>query len=200
MAWADSNTIRIGGYVAVALLMLVARGREQRRAGGSDGVWPAFWTLTCAFLTAMAVGRAVEAGDLLSSLGRSAADDSGWYESRRPVQAAIVGVVGLLWLVIVTVALWRTPERRRRYLPVGLMVVTLAAFAAVRTISLHQLDSVLYRTDVAGVRVATFVELTLLALTGLATLWCPLARDRSGDADSRAGTEPLDGLREPVAE
>jgi hypothetical protein len=185
MTWPDSNVIRIGGYVLVALLMLVARRREHRRVGTADGVWPTFWIATCAFVLAMAVGRAVEAGDLVSSLGRSAADDGGWYESRRPIQATVVGVVGVSWFVVVAVALWRTPERRRRYLPVGLMVATLAAFAAVRIVSLHQVDSLLYRTDVEGVRVATFVELTLLALTGLATLWCPAARDRSDDADRR---------------
>jgi hypothetical protein len=88
------------------------------------------------------------------------------------------------WLIVVTVALWRTPERRRRYLPVGLMIVTLAAFAAVRAISLHQIDSLLYRTHVGGVRVATIIDLTLLVLTGLATMWRPpMAVDRSDQID-----------------
>lgn len=180
MVWADSNAIRISGYVLVAVLVLVARRREDRRVRGADGVWPAFWTVTCLFLLAMALGRAVEAGDLISTLGRSAADDGGWYGSRRPVQAAILIGVGALWFVAVTVALWRTPERRRRYLPVGLMVVTLAAFAAGRLVSLHQVDSLLYRTNVVGVRVSTVAELTLLSLTGLATLWCPPAREHRG--------------------
>jgi hypothetical protein len=176
MAWPDSNTIRVAGYVVVTLLMLIARRRERRRVGDADGVWPAFWILTGAFLLAMAVGRAVDAGDLVSSLGRSAAEERGWYTSRRPVQAAVVGSVGAVWFVVVAVALWRTPERRRRYLPVGLMVVTLAAFAAVRVVSLHQVDSLLYRTEVAGVRFATLTELVLLGLAALATLWCPAAR------------------------
>jgi hypothetical protein len=185
MAWPDSNTIRIVGYVLVALSMLAARRREHRRVGDADGVWPAFWIVTCVFVFAMALGRAVEAGDLLSALGRSAAEERGWYSSRRPVQAAVVGTVGGVWFAVVTVALWRTPERRRRYLPVGLMVVTLAAFAAARVVSLHQVDTLLYRTNVGGVRVATLVELTLLVLTGMATLWCPAPRDRSDDADGR---------------
>lgn len=184
MGWPDSNSVRVAGYVVVAMLMLVARTRERRRVGDDNGVWPAFWIVTCAFLLAMAVGRAVDAGDLVSSLGRSAAEERGWYTSRRPVQAAVVGGVGLVWLVVVSVALWRTPERRRRYLPVGLMVVTLAAFAAVRVVSLHQVDSLLYRTHVAGVRIATLAELVLLAVTALATLWCPPAR---GDSDADDG-------------
>ncbi|MAT06099.1 MAG: hypothetical protein CL424_13755 [Acidimicrobiaceae bacterium] len=176
MDWSASNVVRIVGYLLVAVAMMAARRREARRVGDAEGVWPGFWTATAVFVMAMAVGRALEAGDVVSSLGRSAAGESGWYDSRRPVQAAVVGIVGGAWFVVVAVALWRTPERRRRYLPVGLMVVTLAAFAAVRVISLHQIDSVLYRTDVGGVRVATLVELVLLALTGLATWWCPPAR------------------------
>ena len=172
--------IRIYGYVVVALLMLAARRRERRRVGIVDGVWPAFWIVTCVFLLAMAVGRAVEAGNLLSSFGRSAADEGGLYASRRSVQAAVVETVGGVWIVVVAVALWRTPEGRRRYLPVALIVVTLAAFAAVRVVSLHQVDSVLYRTHVMGVRVATLVELTLLGVAALVTLWCPLPRPEGG--------------------
>jgi hypothetical protein len=179
MTWPDSNDIRVVGYVAVALLMLLARRRERRTPGDATGVWPTFWVVTCMFLLAMAVGRVVEAGDLLSSFGRSTAEERGWYTSRRPVQAAVVGTVSMLWFVIVAVALWRTPERRRRYLPAGLMVVTLAAFAGARIVSLHQVDSALYRTHVVGVRVATLTELGLLGLTGLAALWRPRADRRS---------------------
>lgn len=174
--WADSNAIRVLGYVTVGALMLLAYRNERRRAGELDEVWPGFWALTGVFVLAMAAARAVEAGDLVSSLGRDAAGS--WYESRRPIQAAVVGVVGVIWFVIVAVSLWRTPERRRRYLPVGLLVVTLAGFAAVRVISLHQIDSILYRTHIGGVRVSTFVELTLLLLTGLAT--APFLSERVG--------------------
>jgi hypothetical protein len=182
MAWPDSNSIRIAGYVVVALLMLVARRRERRRVGVADGVWPAFWIMTCGLVVAMAVGRAMEAGDLLSSIGRSFADEGGWYGSRRPVQAVVIGTVGAVWIVVVSFALWRAPERRSRYLPVGVMVVTLAAFAAVQIVSLHQAEVVLYRTHVLGVRVGTLVELVLLGLTGLATLWHPPVRSDGGDA------------------
>lgn len=183
MAALDSNSIRVAGYVAVALLMLAARARERRRVGRADGVWPIFWVVTCVFLLAMGLGRAIEAGDLLSSIGREAAEGRGWYTSRRPVQAAVIGGVGVAWFVVVIVALWRTPERRRRYLPVGIAVVTLAAFAAVRVVSLHPIDSLLYRTDISGVRVATLTELSLLLAAALATLWCPPAR---GEPDHRA--------------
>jgi hypothetical protein len=181
VVWPDSDTIRTYGYVVVALLMLLARRRERMRVGEAEGVWPAFWIVTCVFLLAMALGRAVAAGDLLTSLGRRAAEEGEWYASRRHVQAAVVGSVGAVWAVVVAGALWRTPERRRRYLPVGLTVITLAAFAAARIVSLHPVDTVLYRSHVAGVRVATLVELALLGLTGLATLWCPPVRLREQD-------------------
>lgn len=178
----DSNTVRILGYVVVAVLLVLAHRREAARVGRRDGVWPAFWVWTCVFVLAMALGRAVEAGDVLASVGRQAARDRDWYESRRPLQAAVVGGVGSLWFVVVGLALWRTPERRRRYLPVGVMVLTLAAFAAVRVVSLHQVDALLHRTHVGGVRLGTIAEVTLLALTGVATFWTPPGIRRSADA------------------
>jgi len=186
----NSNEARILGYVGLVGLALIARMRERRRAPGADGVWPPFWWWTAAFLAAMAVGRAGEIGGLIGELGREQANDSGWYESRRPLQAAVVGGLGFVWFSVVAVALWRTPERRRRYLPVGVMVVTIAAFAAVRIVSLHQVDALLYRRHVGPVRVSTMVEWCLLACTALATCWIPLERS--------AGRKALDDRRVPA--
>jgi hypothetical protein len=159
-------------------MMLVARRRERRLIGDEDGLWPPFWIATCGLLLAMALGRAFEAGGLVATFGRRAAEGGDWYASRRPIQAVVIVGLVAAWCVVVIVALWRTPERRRRYLPVGLASLTLVAFAGVRVVSLHQVDSLVYRTDLAGVRVGTITEIALLVVTGLATRWCPPAARR----------------------
>jgi hypothetical protein len=103
----------------------------------------------------------------------------------------VVGLVGAGWFVAVSVACLRTPERRRRYLPMGLAVVTLAAFVAIRLVSLHQVDSVLYRRHIEGVRVGTLIELSLLLLTSVVTCWVPgPTSGRSRDARSETERPP----------
>lgn len=180
----SSHWLRVIGYVVLVGLTFVARRRERSRASEVDGVWPPFWLLTAGFLAVMAIGRAGDIGSLLSDLGRGRAVDSGWYETRRPLQAAVVAGLGIGWFVTVSVACWRTPERRRRYLPMGLVVITLAAFAAIRVVSLHQVDALLHRREIADVWVGTIIEMTLLIAAGFTTLWVPADRaavtDRSG--------------------
>ena len=169
---ADSNWVRIGGYIVVAGLALIARRREGRRVVVGDH-WPPFWLWTAGLLVVMAIGRVGGVGDVIAEVGRSEARNSGWYGDRRPLQAAAVIVMGCAWLVAVTLACWRTPERRRRYLPFGLVIVTIGAFAAIRMVSLHQVDAVLYRRHIGDVRIGTVVEVTLLVLAGAMTWWVP---------------------------
>lgn len=169
----NSHWLRVIGYVVLVVLCLVARWREQGRADEGDGVWRPFWLVTAGFLAAMAIARAGDIGHLLSDLGRGQAGGGGWYDIRRPIQGAVLAALGAAWLISVALALLQTWERLRRYLPMGMMVATLAAYAAVRLVSLHQVDVLLYRRDIAGVRVGILIEAALLVVTGLITLWVP---------------------------
>ncbi|MGH9133653.1 MAG: hypothetical protein ACRDZZ_06930 [Ilumatobacteraceae bacterium] len=192
--WADSNWLRVLGYGIAAAASLHAGLRERRRQSLAPGrdLWPAFWYLTAALLAVMAVGRAADIGGLVSEFGRREARAEGWYEVRREYQAAAVASVTAVWLIAVVVAIWRVPERRRRYLPVALVMFTLVCFAGVRIISLHHVDTLLYRRGVGGVRFVAIVELTGIALAILATYWYPFARngvsrlDRPGPVAERA--------------
>lgn len=177
----NSHWVRVIGYLLLVVLCLVARWREQGRADETDGVWPPFWLVTAGFLAAMAIGRAGDIGTLVGDLGRDQAGDAGWYEIRRPVQAVGVAVLGAAWFVMVAAACLQSFLRRRRYLPMSLMIMTIAAYAALRIVSLHHVDVLLYRRDIAGARIATVVEIALLVLTALATLWVPYGSyDESG--------------------
>jgi hypothetical protein len=175
---ADSNWLRVFGYGAATAAALHAGSRERRRwpHGAGRDIWPTFWFLTAGLLAVMALGRAADVGGLVSEFGRREAREEGWYELRREYQAAAVASVGAIWLVAVVVAVWRVPERRRRYLPVALVVFSLICFAGIRVISLHQVDTVLYNHPIRGVRIVAFVELTGIALAVLATYWYPFAR------------------------
>ncbi len=173
----DSGRTRVVAYLVAAALSLVWYRRERRaieRAGlgghAPTDWWPTYWLLTALVLATMGVGRAGALGDAFAELGREQARSSGWYERRRGVQVAAVVTVTIGWVIGVLVAIWRVPPRRRRYLPNVVAISSVAAFAAVRLISLHHIDTVLYRRDLGGIRIVAIAELFLLAMAAATIL------------------------------
>jgi hypothetical protein len=169
--WLDSDGLRVAGYFAVALAALWAGRRERRGAKSNPNLWPAFWFLTAALFALMAIGRVVDFGGLATKLGRTEAREHGWYFQRQHVQKIIVASLAGLWFIFVAVALWRVWDRRRRYLPMAVITVSLMCYAAVRVVSLHQIDTVLYRRSIAGARIDAAVELLGLAVAFAATFF-----------------------------
>jgi hypothetical protein len=183
----NANGLRVALYGVAALVALVAWWREWRPVGPSDrraDWWPAFWLMTAAVLGAMALGRVLDL-DAITSLARNEAIVDGWYENRRRLQVVVVGGVGAFWGISVLAALWRVPERRRRYLPTAIVVFSLLCYAAVRLVSLHHVDALLYRRGVRGVRFGALVEIAMI----LAAIALPLLVTR-GQARSRAVAAP----------
>jgi hypothetical protein len=162
--WLGSNWIRVTVYLCAAVAAAAAGWRERHWVRTDRDLWPAFWFGTAALLLVMAVGRATDAGGWVSALGRSFAQSEGWYRHRRRLQVAAVGSVGLVWLGIVGVSLWRVPARRRRYLPAVVAVVSLLCFVGLRLVSLHQIDGLLERRHVDGVKVGAILELAAVLL------------------------------------
>jgi hypothetical protein len=72
---------------------------------------------------------------------------------------------------VVVVALWRVPERRRRYLPMAIVSFSLMCYAGIRVVSLHQVDTVLYRRHIAGAKVGSVVEILGIATAIVVTSW-----------------------------
>jgi len=184
----DSGNLRIGLYVVVACGALWWGVRERRRMKiERHDWWPTYWYTSAVLLATMAVGRAGSIGDLIGEAGRDQALDGGWYDTRRAIQSGVVLAVAIVWAIGVVVAIWRVPPRRRRYLPHALTVSALFAFAAIRIVSLHHIDSLLYRRDIADVRIVTWIEVSLLVATVIAAVvWAripPLSSDTSPDAD-----------------
>ena len=152
-------------------------------------LFPAFWLFQAVLLLAMGAALASDAAEAITDLGRERARADSWYLNRRTLQVPIVAAVGVVWLTSTFIAVWRIPPRRRRYLPSVIVVGALVSFAAIRAVSLHQIDSVLYRTDLAGVRIVAILETALLiAVTAAAAASVPRAisasRSPPGESDS----------------
>lgn len=161
----NSNELRILFYLGAAVACWVAGRRERAFLPGSGlDLWPTFWSLSALLLVAMALGRATDLAGYLTQVGRKEALDSGWYDARRPIQAALVGTVSIGWFISVMTAIWRVPERRRRYLPEAICIFSLICFAAVRMVSFHYADAILYNNPILGVRIGSIIELTFAGL------------------------------------
>ena len=152
-----------------------------------------FWFATGGLLMVMATGRASNVSDFLTDIGRQQARSGGWYEVRRWLQAWVIGAVAGIWAVTVAVAVWRVPERRRRYLPTAIVVFTLVCFAGIRLISLHQVDALLNNRDVRGVTIGSIVEVAILLLVKIVSVW------RLRGANSRPPDGPAGAHLEPDA-
>ena len=176
----ESATARGIGYLVLAVLALVLLGRERSVARPGQSLWPTFWLISAALLITMGIAQATSLGDFVTELGRERARNSGWYGDRRPLQAAVVGVVSAFWLIAVVGSVVFVPPRRRRYLPSVLAQLTLMCFAAVRMVSFHYVDAVLYRRDIGGVRVAWLTEWVLLVANAIVIGW----RLRSSPSES----------------
>ena len=182
----NSNGVRVFAYALVAAVCLLAYVRErQMRRRAPSHLWPVFWLLTAALLLAMGIARLTELSSLVAEAGRSEARETGWYEARRPVQATAVGALATAWLVMVFLVIWRVPQRRRRYVPTALAVLTLVCFAGIRAISLHHVDTLLYNRPLHGVRLAGALELCGLGLTLTAIAVSVTVRRALGGRDAR---------------
>jgi hypothetical protein len=168
--WLDSNWFRVAGYLAAAGVTVLAGCREVRSARAKPRVWPTFWFLNGGLLLMAAIGLTGDLGHWIADLGRHIAVSEGWYAERRKPQTVAVASVAAIWLGSVVVALRRAPGRWRRYLPTAIAVFTLLCFAGIRLISLHQVDSLLYHRDLAGVQVDAVLELAGLLVAIVVTV------------------------------
>lgn len=186
----DSSALRVATYGVVALLAAWWGVRERRwiTAHGVDW-WPFYWFLSAILLAVMGVGRAGALGDLVSEFGREQARSEGWYDTRRTFQTIVVVAVAAVWMIGVAVAVLRVPPRRRRYLAHIVVFSAIIAFAAIRLVSLHQVDAVLYRRDIGGVRIVSILELVMLIA---ATVVMITTARFSPDANPTESPEPDD--------
>lgn len=188
----DADWFRSSAYLGLTLATVAAWRFESNRSirlqlRDRVQLWPLFWLLVGLVYVSMACAISADLVSTVGGVGRRIARAEEWYESRRPVQVAAVSAVGFAWLSVVVVGIWRVPQRRRRYLPSALLCASLVCFAAIRVVSLHHIDTVVARTDVADVPVGTVIELSGIVL---ALLLVFVATRRSlTESDGPVGTD-----------
>lgn len=180
----DSSVLRATGYLVVAVLAAVAAfvGRSSREQAHSR-LWRFSLLLASVLSLFLAVASYGDLSDVLTGFGRDRAQSAGWYDTRRGVQAAVVVGLFALWCVSVLVSIYAVPSRRRNYLPAVIGLFTLWGFVAVRLVSYHDVDTLLYSRHLGGARIVAVVEVSLLAATAAAFVF---GLTRSSERTTRA--------------
>jgi hypothetical protein len=124
----------------------------------------------------LGIGRATSLGRWITGIGRSEARAEGWYGRRRRYQALAIGLIGITGFGLPVVSLWRARSRRLHYIIAVALEIGLVCFVGARLISLHQVDSVLYRRRFHGAQVGTVIEQLLLGLCVAVAAWIGWAR------------------------
>ncbi len=169
------GTIGIGqvmGYGMVAILATIAAFAEGAAPEQAHGrLWRFSLLLAAILLLVLAVASYGDLSDVLTGFGRKQAYRAGWYDTRRGLQAGVVIALFATWCVSVLVSIYAVPSRRRSFLPAVIGLFTIWGFVAVRLVSYHDIDAVLYRRHLAGARMVAFGEVGLLVATAAAFVY-----------------------------
>jgi hypothetical protein len=99
-----------------------------------------FWLLTTVVMISLGINKQLDLQSWLTEIGRDLADEQGWYDHRRGVQALFVlgiGVGGVVGTASLAVLLRRTIQRVRGAF---LGLCFLGIFIIVRAASFHHID------------------------------------------------------------
>ena len=166
----ESHAIRTAIYAAAALACLHA-GRTHVQAAGH---WPrklatpaSFWLSLSAVLFVLSLAKLFALQHLVGAYVRDVARDDGFYDVRRAYQRfAIYVVIGICVVTFIGgLCLW---ARRWFVLAVPLgVIVMLLGFVTIRAISLHDVDTLLYRSHFLGAHVGALIEVVLTTSTAV---------------------------------
>lgn len=167
--------------------------RAARRSAFASAKVRYFWMGLFALMVALGINKQLDLQTAFTFIGKSIAKSEGWYERRRPVQAAFVCLIAVGGIVF-TAALCRyyRNEFRRLWLPlVGLGF--LLTFIVVRAASFHHVD-VFLNHGPGGVRMNWILE-----LGGIAMIAYPAWRTAQASSDTSFVWVSGGGARGPGA-
>lgn len=171
----NGNGLRVAAYLVAAALAFLAVSREARTSDRSRRL-AACWLILGLTMVGLGLARVIDFGPWLTGFGRHQARIEGWYDDRREVQYWTVwGVVAATALASLLVLL-AAPRETRPALPASLCLLALGGFVAVRAISFHNVDAVLYRYHYRGLLLNTACELGLVLLFAICVAGGPHLR------------------------
>lgn len=124
-----------------------------------------FWLSIGMALLAVALAKPFDLPLLVTAAGRCVALAEGWYDARRPIQAALVVAVGAAVLILGLAAVGMLHRSLSRVWPALLGLALLASYVGIRVIDLHRIDA-LMQARIGPMPVSWLAEYSGLALIG----------------------------------
>jgi len=155
-------------YLIALGLCLYAARRAHALAGTSVNrkLDARFWLLMAIGLGLLAIWKAINVESILQDAARLEATEGAWYEGRRGLQTMIasMGLIGGFALAIGHFIWFR--QRQPLVRLASLLMVALVGFIAIRTISLHIVDRMIY-DPIGPIRLNWIIEPGLLIGIGV---------------------------------
>ncbi len=150
-------------YLAV-VWRCVVKAMESKKHGGNHQ----FWLYLAAFLLFLGLNKQLDLQSWLTEVMRDLSIAHGWYDHRRPVQFAFIGLLGVGMLVILfSVRLFLANSWRRNKI-CWLGIVLLCTFIVMRAASFHHFD-ILINHDILGLKINVLLEIGAISLIILGT-------------------------------
>jgi hypothetical protein len=175
VAFSNSNSLRVACYAIAAACCAAAFLGERSGARFAARAWLS----GAVILVVLAIGRDLEFGPWLTQRGREIAYAHGWYPDRRPFQRrADVALLAVGVVAVGVAAAWHS--RLRGYAPGLVLMISLVVYSAVRTVSYHDVDQLLYNHPWHGIRLNSILEASLtLSLAAVALRAAVRSRGRA---------------------
>ena len=166
----------VAAYAVAAILC----GRAALEERGCSREKFVFWTALAGIMGVLAINKQLDLQTWLTFTMKRVAQAQGWYEERRVVQLVFIlliagaGAYGFRRAYLLV-----RGHARELWLGLAGLFLTVG-FVVIRAASFHHIDYFL-KTDLAGIRMNWVLELSAIAVVGLAA-WRALRRDGRGTA------------------
>lgn len=156
--------------VLAYLICTVLSAQVWRRLKGRRG--RSFWGVMAVVMLLLAINKQLDLQSAMTATGRCLALAQGWYETRRPVQVAVIVamLIAMPLALLIGMRLMRGQLRSNGVALLGLAV--LCSFVAIRAVGFHRMDALIGHREF-GISTNFLLEnagLLLIALNAVARL------------------------------
>jgi len=159
--------ITVAYFVACWLCLSAGRCNSATAHHGGSQAWR-LWFVFAGMMFLLGINKQLDLQSLLTQVGREIARHDGWYQRRRSVQAAFIGVCSIFGLLSSAAGLVLLRRHWQQFGVAYLGVVCLITFVVIRAASLHHVDTLLFGLPLLGNWMNFGLELggTLLVVLG----------------------------------
>lgn len=154
--WQGWSTTVLYVFVAIVALMTARHAKFPEESHSRER---AFWLTLATVLGLLAINKQLDLQSALTEAGRCAAHAQGWYDQRRSVQIAFLGILATISLLFLGALLMMMHGTLKRTALPATGLAFVLCFVLMRAVGFHYFDHALGR-PVMGIRMNMILEWT----------------------------------------